>query len=128
MRQEERVLKSLAVGIIPAILLVAAAVYIFTGRFHLLEAVELWVMCVLITANLLLLIRQAAPGDVGDRGRLAFFFLFMASSSFSIPYLPIEEGRARLILYAGVGLLTALNVVVYVARRRRRARVGREPS
>ena len=126
MQQERKILTSLALGTVPAILMVVVVAYIFTGGFLLLEAAEVWGLSLLLIANVLLLLRQTVGGEDGDRRRLAIFTVLMVVVLTCLPFTPMDMGRARLVAWAGALLLAALNAGIYLARRRPRA--GGAPS
>jgi hypothetical protein len=116
MREEKRLLTSIALGSLPALAVIILLIYVFSGQLILIEGLEFWGLCVLAVANFLLLLRQVIRGGV--RKRLSVFLLAIAAAAIYMTAAPVDLARTRLVYFIFVCALTALNLTVFCLRRR----------
>ena len=111
MQEEKRLLTGVALGSLPALMMVMLLIYIFSGKLLLIEGLEFWGLCILAVANLLLLIRQVIRGD--SRKRLSVFLLAIAAAAIYMLAVPADLAHTRLVCFIAVCMFTALNVAIY---------------
>jgi hypothetical protein len=116
MREEKRLLKSIALGSLPALVMILVLAYIFAGQVFLLDVLEFWGLGILEVASFLLLLQQTIPGN--NRKKVSIFLLVMAVATVYLLTTPVNLQRIRLTLIINLCVLTILNIALCYVRRK----------
>ncbi len=111
MQEVQRILKATVIGTAPMVVFIYLLSYL-VGGVPFIEVVEIWVIMILIAANLLFLLNRLIPG--GPKKWITLLIIIMAIL-FIYPS-PFRTTDNNLYFYFILGALLLLNLIVHFFR------------